>query len=306
MISNPTASPLFWPLASTLGGLFAVGFILILTAERFRLATLPNSSLFQRWLVWAVIAPLYSLAALSGAAIWTALITLIVVQAIREYARLVGLPRLYQYVLLAMGVGIGPLAMWAPDQFFAVPPLLLIVATLQPLLTQDVRQGMRLLALAALGFGYLPFLLDHLVLVHRWIPGGPGLLLIVGLSVALSDVGAFAVGKAFGRHRLSPVVSPNKTWEGVLGNVIGAYLGALLLSFAMPPALPGAVKLVFPLIIAVGAAWGDLVESALKREFGVKDAGSWLPGFGGLLDRIDSLIVVGPLVYHLARLTGSG
>lgn len=83
---------------------------------------------------------------------------------------------------------------------------------------------------------------------------------------------------------------------------MGAYLGAGLLSFALPPELPVAMKLALPLVVAVGALWGDLVESALKREFGVKDAGTWLPGFGGLLDRVDSLIVVAPLVYHLVNL----
>lgn len=195
MISNPAASPLLAPLAATLGGLFAGGLLLVLVAERRRLGSLGRSPLFQRWAVWAVIAPLYCLAVLGGSLAWTALVAILVVQAIREYARLVGLPLLYRTVLLAMGLAMAPLALVAREVFFAVPPLLLILATLQPLLTQDVRQGMRRLALAALGFAYLPLLLYHLVLIGlRRTPGGARLLLVVGLAVALSDVGAFTIG----------------------------------------------------------------------------------------------------------------
>ena len=301
MISNPLADPLFWPTARALGGLLGAGLVLLLTLERRHLRELHRRVLFQRWAVWLVIAPLYSLAALSGSLAMLALVSLLVGQALREYSNLVGLPGLYRAVLLALGLVMGPLAVWAPEAFFGILPLLLIIATLQPLLTEDVEQGVKRLALAALGFAYLPLLIGHLLLIHTWIAGGPGLVLVLGLAIALSDVGAFSLGKLFGRHRLSPLVSPNKTWEGVAGNVLGAYLGTGLMGFALPAGLPSLVALALPLVVAVGAVWGDLVESLLKREFGTKDSGAWLPGFGGLLDRIDSLIVVAPLSYHLLR-----
>jgi phosphatidate cytidylyltransferase len=304
VISSPLASPLFWPTAKALGGLLAAGLLLLLAGERRHLGELHRRVLFRRWAVWATFAPLYSLAVLSGALGMLALLSVLVWQALREYSRMVDLPQLYRVVLLAMGLGMGPLAVWAPEAFFGVLPLLLIVATLQPLLTQDIRAGMQRLAFAALGFAYLPLLLGHLLLIGVWLPGGPGLLLALGLAIALSDVGAFTIGKLLGRHRLSPLVSPNKTWEGVAGNILGAYLGTALLSFALPPGLPTYLALALPLVVAVGAVWGDLVESLLKREFGAKDAGAWLPGFGGLLDRIDSLIVVAPLTYHLLRALG--
>jgi phosphatidate cytidylyltransferase len=261
-----------------------------------------SGSLFARWKVWAGIAPLYTLAVLGGSLPWLALVSLLVWQGLREFGRLVGLPPLYRRVLLALGLGLGPLAVWAPGWFFEVLPLLLIVGTLQPLLTQDVRTGATRLALAALGFGYLPLLLGHLLLIQAHLPGGPGLLLVLGLAVALSDIGAFTVGKLFGRRRFSSQISPNKTWAGLAGNVLGAYLGAWLLAFALPPGLPTWALALLPLVVAVGAVWGDLLESLIKREFGVKDTGAWLPGFGGLLDRIDSLIVAGPLTYHLVKL----
>jgi phosphatidate cytidylyltransferase len=301
LVANPLADPLFARTAVTLGAILGAGLLLLLIVERRHLGELQRRVLFQRWAVWAIIAPLFSLAVLSGRLPMLALTALIVWQGLREYARLVGLPGLYRTVLFTLGLLALPLTLVAPDTLFSALPIFLIVGTLQPLLTQDVKAGIRTFALAAFGFAYLPLLLGHLLLIHAWVPGGPGILLVVALATALSDVGAFTIGKLLGRHPLSPIVSPNKTWEGVIGNVLGAALGTALLAFALPQTMPFWLVLALPMIVAVGAVWGDLLESLIKRELGVKDAGAWLPGFGGLLDRADSLVVTIPLIYHLAR-----
>ena len=301
MISNPLADPLTWPTARTLGVLLGIGLVLLLVVERRHLGCLRERVLFQRWAVWAMIAPIYSLAVLSGPVSLLVLVALLVWQGLREYSRLVGLPTLSARVLVLAGLGILPLALVSAEAFFGVLPLLLVLATLQPLLTRDVQQGVRHLSIAVFGFGYLPLLLGHFILIYRELPGGAGFLLVLGLATALSDIGAFAVGKLFGRHRLSPTISPNKTWEGVAGNLLGGYAGAWLMSFAVPADHRVVGLFVLPAIVAVGAVWGDLVESLIKREFGTKDAGAWLPGFGGLLDRVDSLVVTTPLAYHLLR-----
>ncbi|MGE3273427.1 MAG: phosphatidate cytidylyltransferase [Chloroflexota bacterium] len=301
LLASPFADPLFGRTAITLGSILGAGLLLLLVIERRHLHELPRRTLFQRWAVWAVIAPLFSLAVLGGQLTTLALTALIVWQGLREYARLVGLPSLYRNVLLVLGLAALPLALLSPDALFGYLPIFLIVGTLQPLLTQDVKLGIRTFALAAFGFAYLPLLLGHLLLIHAWLPGGPGILLVVALATALSDVGAFTVGKAIGRHRLSPLISPNKTWEGVIGNVLGAALGTWLLAFALPATMPLWLTILLPAIVAIGAVWGDLLESLIKREVGLKDAGEWLPGFGGLLDRADSLVVTIPLIYHIAR-----
>ena len=301
MISNPVADPLFWPTARTLGGILGIGLVLLLVIERRHLGHPQDRILFQRWAVWAVIAPTYALAVLSGPASLLALVGLLVWQALREYGRLVGLPALYARVLILAGLSVLPLALHSAEAFFGVLPLILIVATLQPLLTRDVQQGVRHLSIAVFGFAYLPLLLGHIVLTYAELPGGAGYLLVLGLATALSDVGAFAVGRLFGRRRLSPTISPNKTWEGMAGNLLGAYAGAWLMGFAIPADHRVVGLFILPAVVAVGAVWGDLVESLIKREFGRKDAGAWLPGFGGLLDRVDSLVVTTPLAYHLLR-----
>jgi phosphatidate cytidylyltransferase len=129
-------------------------------------------------------------------------------------------------------------------------------------------------------------------------------LLFAALAVACagSDVGAFIVGRRFGRTPLAPGLSPNKTREGVIGNLIGAAVGLAPFLVLLRPSFEPIAIAVLVILVAVGALWGDLLESAVKREVGVKDAARWLPGFGGILDRIDSLLLVVPLVYWALRI----
>lgn len=309
LISNPLANlfanPLFFPTLYLVGGVLGGALALLLPAVRFDLRRLKASVLFQRWRVWAVIAPVYGLAVLGGDATLLLMLQLVVFQALREYAKLVGLPTIYRRVLLAAGLLAAPMAMLSLEAFYALPPLLFIAATLQPLLLHRQPDGMRHLAFAALGWTYIAWLLAHLVLIYKYVDGGPAVLLAIGLGTALSDVGAFTVGKLFGRRPLAPHLSPNKTWEGTFGNLLGAYVGVGLLGLALPGGLPWLLVVALPWVIAVGSVWGDLLESGLKREFHAKDAGVWLPGFGGLLDRVDSLILVVPLVLYSLRLLDS-
>jgi phosphatidate cytidylyltransferase len=148
------------------------------------------------------------------------------------------------------------------------------------------------------GYLYVGWLPAHLVGLA--LGKVPGLVLVIGLGVALSDIGAFCVGKLLRGPKLAPQLSPGKTWSGVLGNLLGAGLTLLFTRFLLPGLLFWQV-LLFVFMIGLGSVWGDLLESMLKRRGGVKDAGTLLPGFGGLLDRIDSLLLVAPLVYYLSR-----
>lgn len=304
-LSNPVASLLFWPALKVVGIILGTALVVLVIKEQFRLGQLHRQELFQRLLTWAVIAPVYLLAILGGRVPVLLFVTLMVFQGLREYATLVGLPKVYRWVLLGMGLMAAPAALHSTLAFYVLPAVLLVMATLQPLLVQDTTRGMRDLAFAAFGWGYLAWLLGHIMLLYLYVRQGPALLLALGLAVALSDVGAFVIGKAFGKRKLAPRLSPNKTWAGVAGNFLGAYLGMGVMYFSLPLDIPAYLALGAAGIIAVGSLWGDLLESAMKREFHVKDASRWLPGFGGLLDRVDSLIVVVPLIYYLVLLGGS-
>lgn len=290
---------LFFPAALRLGASLAGGLGLIALAERRHLHELTRRTLFLRWRTWAFSAPLFGAAAMGPLEFAVVFVTALSLQGLREYSALVGLPSRYRAVLYVAAVISAPIAVWSLTLWRAMPPIMLILATLAPLLMQDVEDGVKRLALTGLGFAYIPWLLTYMLLIREHVDGGSGILLALGMAVALSDIMAFAVGSLFGRHPLAPRLSPGKTAEGLMGNLLGAYLGMGIMSFALPGSLPPAVTVALPLVIAAGCVWGDLVESLMKRQFGVKDAGTCLPGFGGILDRIDSLLVVLPLSYTL-------
>lgn len=155
-------------------------------------------------------------------------------------------------------------------------------------------------------------LMGFLILVPAWIasvyllsfPQGGILVVVMVIVVAAADIGAYFAGKRFGEHKLADQVSPAKTWEGFWGGVVACALLALLLFYLLPDhaAHIGLVSVV-AVIITTGLASvvGDLTVSMVKRESGVKDSGSLLPGHGGVLDRLDSLSAAAP-VYTLGLL----
>lgn len=138
---------------------------------------------------------------------------------------------------------------------------------------------------------------------------GPSLLTLLFCVVWVGDSAALYVGKSYGKHKLAPAVSPNKTWEGSVASIVGSLLVTLLLIFTGTVfakrgssllAYPGSVFhwLLLAIVLNVVAQLGDLAESALKRGAGVKDSGSLLPGHGGILDRIDALLLAAPVLWY--------
>lgn len=180
---------------------------------------------------------------------------------------------------------------------------LVLVGIAWPVVRADTGRALRDLGSAAVGLVIITVLLVHAILlvVER---GEFGITLFAALAVACagSDIGAFIVGRRFGRTPLAPRLSPNKTREGVVGNVLGAAVGLAPFAGLLGPYFAPPAWVVLVCLVAIGSLWGDLLESAVKREAGVKDAATWLPGFGGILDRIDSLLLVVPLVYWALRL----
>jgi len=116
-----------------------------------------------------------------------------------------------------------------------------------------------------------------------------------------SDVGAYFAGKTFGKHKLMPKVSPGKTWEGVIGGLIAAAAFAALSTFWFFRELPLQVSIPLAIFMAAVGMLGDLAESAMKRGSNTKDAANILPGHGGMLDRLDSLLLNAPILYYFAR-----
>jgi phosphatidate cytidylyltransferase len=293
-VANPLTSPLLPRVAFTLGGLLGSS---VLALRLFVRPRLTASSLFVRWRTWLVIAPLFTLVVLAGPLPLALFAAALAVQGSREYATLAGLTGLDRAVLLIASAA-APAACLLVSFGTAWLLLVPLAASLPSLLTQDVERGLPRVSHLAFGLWYLPLSLTLLVVLDTAPGAGPALLLSLGLAVGLSDVGAFTIGRLCGRRPLAAALSPSKTWAGLVGNLAGAALGVLLLSDFLPPTVSW---LGLALVVAVGAVWGDLLESLLKRSAGVKDTGAWLPGFGGLLDRLDSLLLVLPLVYVLVE-----
>ena len=144
---------------------------------------------------------------------------------------------------------------------------------------------------------YVPFLASFSVLLTAK-DGGQWWTLAFLVSVIAIDTGAYAFGLSFGRHAMAPRISPKKTWEGFAGSVLtGLIAGVLLAVFMLDQ--PWWVGVVFGLVIAFTATVGDLTESLIKRDLGVKDISTWLPGHGGFLDRLDSILPSAAAAYLL-------
>lgn len=164
---------------------------------------------------------------------------------------------------------------------------------------------------------YVGVLGAHFVLL-RDVGEGQRWLVVLLATVFATDTGAYAVGRTFGRHKMAPNVSPKKTWEGAAGGYVFGAAAAVISILALDPAPPldalgetvvGAYGTATILAIALGtpivAEIGDLVESALKRRLGVKDVSNILPGHGGFLDRLDSLLFAAPWIYWILQWTPS-
>ena len=150
-----------------------------------------------------------------------------------------------------------------------------------------------------LGVVYVPFFGAHVVMMNSF-PHGPAITICYIGIVAASDIGAYASGSFFGKHPMAPSVSPKKSWEGAAGATIFMFVLAIAVGPHIAPFHLG-TALAVAAVAAVVAPLGDLAESLLKRDLGVKDMGTILPGHGGVLDRIDSLLLVAPAVYWLIR-----
>jgi phosphatidate cytidylyltransferase len=185
----------------------------------------------------------------------------------------------------------------------------------------DLRGGLVSSASSAFGVLYISVSLSLLILFRR-DPLEYTLIVFTLFSVWAGDIAAYYVGRTFGRHKLAPVVSPNKSWEGAVASVIASVLVAIVVfhfhqqirswftftwTFYTPLV---AIQITLANVITIGvltnvaAQFGDLFESALKRGAGVKDSGTLLPGHGGMLDRIDALLFAIPVVWYYANLTG--
>jgi phosphatidate cytidylyltransferase len=188
------------------------------------------------------------------------------------------------------------------DYAFLTPLLLtsaVVLSLIGLLLRQQKETAFVGWAWTMAGILYVGWLLSYLVAL-RGLDDGRNWLLFALFVTFGSDTAAFFIGRALGRHYLAPQISPGKTWEGFIGGVLGAIIVSLLFNLIPALRLPmGYVNaMLLGLLVSIMGQLGDLVESLLKRNMGVKDSGRLMPGHGGILDRMDSIVFAGIVVYY--------
>jgi len=183
-------------------------------------------------------------------------------------------------------------------------PLLLtsavILPLIWPLLRPQKEAAFASWAWTIAGILYVGWLLSYLVAL-RGVDDGRNWVFLALFVTFASDTSAFFVGRALGKHRLAPRVSPGKTWEGAIAGLLGAITVSLLFTLNSPLQVPFGYwwqAVLLGLLVSLFGQLGDLVESLFKRNMGVKESGKWIPGHGGFLDRMDSVAFAGIVVYY--------
>lgn len=303
----------------TRGVLLAIGALLVLTPpaifalRRAGLASPETAAdAMRRLRTWWIIAPVALVPIVACPLSAMLLITGMSLLCYREYARATGLFR-HRLLSAIVAGGIVAMGLAAANHwyglFVAIQPLTITILAAAGVLADQPKGYIQRVALAAVGFGLFGAGLMHLAYIAN-DPGYRPVLLMLLACAQLSDIAGYCVGKAIGRRKVFPNTSPSKTLGGHLGALaIVAPLCATLAHFTFPgtradtPLMLAALGL----CVAAGAQLGDLVLGSIKRDLGVKDLASVLPGHGGITDRCNSLLLIAPAAFHiLGYLVGFG
>lgn len=245
------------------------------------------------WLLLLLVGtyPLFCLVITAGAGV-----------ALYEFLRMSSPEVEQKHIPLVLILGIFPLiaaSLWeeaavTSSLFLALLVLIIVTVVAYP----SLENGLLFVARLWFGIFYIGFCSAHLILLHS-LPQGTYWLLVLTAITASSDSGAYYVGRALGKAKLYPALSPGKTRAGAVGGIIGGMLGGLVVAAILFAGVNFVMVALLGLVLSVIGIVGDLIESLIKRASGVKDSGQILPGHGGLLDRCDSLLLTAPVLYYV-------
>jgi phosphatidate cytidylyltransferase len=265
--------------------------------------TAGRSEIRKRYLSWLVITPLLILPVLAGAATTMIGVAILSLACYREYARATGLFR-ERAISATIVVGIALVTFAVLDNwyglFLAMGPHGVAAIAIIALAADRPKGYIQRVAMGTLGFLLFGVCLSHIGFMAN-DPGYRPIVLMLLLTVETNDIFAFISGKTFGRRKLAPNTSPNKTFGGAIGAMVltttlTAALGHFI--FRGTPLDDWAPLIGLGIVISGIGQCGDLMFSSIKRDLGIKDIGATIPGHGGMLDRFDSLILVAPAVFH--------
>ena len=200
--------------------------------------------------------------------------------------------------IMAAAVG-----MWsyfgAVHAYFVIGIMVFVALLFSEMMANHVKVRFEAISMCCMAGAVVPYLLSALIRILVMY-NGRDVIMIPFVVAFLSDAGAYFAGLKFGKHKLAPVVSPNKTLEGVAGGVVCAMLGMVIYGLIMQLALKYRVNyglaILYGLVGSAAGVFGDLCFSIIKRQTGIKDYGNLIPGHGGILDRFDSMMMVAPLM----------
>lgn len=267
----------------------------------------------KRWITGIVVLPLlFLLIYKGGALLFAVLISIVCILALWEYLGIVfsskgrtaqlkaqSLP-VSSLWLLALITGL--LIIWAAykDSSGAIVGLITLNFIVSGIISLSWHRSTPLMLEKATkqicGIVYIPVLLSYIILIRNGTDGATWIFLLVSLVFA-GDIGAYYAGSYLGRHKLCPTISPKKTVEGSIGGLIANFVAGSFFVYFFLPLLPWSTSILFFLVIGIAGQVGDLFESILKRSVNLKDSGVMLPGYGGLLDRVDSMLFAAPVAY---------
>ncbi|MBI5296893.1 MAG: phosphatidate cytidylyltransferase [Chloroflexi bacterium] len=297
----------------TLYAVFTLGLLLVTFVVLLFMQKIMGKNVASLWNIvrgWLIMLPLVFVVMLLGRVVIILGVSLLSLYGFREFARATGLSA-HRSINGIVYLGILAVAVSAlmRDQrtgelgaygfFMALPTFVVGLILIVPVLQNRYEGQLQPVALGIMGFIYFGWMFGHLGFLANSTHADNYLLYLV-FAVELNDVTAFNFGRLFGRHKLRDQISPNKTVEGALGALGVSMCLPWLLSFSLPLFSP--LQLILSgLIVGIGGQLGDLTISFIKRDVGIKDMGTSIPGHGGLLDRIDSLVFVASLFFHMTR-----
>ncbi len=307
-MSGPAATVL-WTMGAILA-LLAVATVALFVLGRWR-PRLDLAELRLRLRSWWVMATIFLFAMLLSRNVSLAFFAFVSFLALKEYLSLIPTRRADRTVLFWAYLAIPIQYFWIALPWYAmftifIPVYMFLMMPLRMVLIGETKGFLKAVGTLHWGLMATVFSISHLayllVLPATGNPhgGGGALVLYLVILTQLNDVAQFLWGKSFGRRAVVPTVSPNKTYEGLFGGLATTLVLAVLLAPLLTP-LDRLQSLMAGVLIGLAGFIGDVVISALKRDLGIKDSGTLLPGHGGILDRVDSLTYTAPLFFHFVH-----
>ncbi len=258
-----------------------------------------------RMLTGLIMGTIAMLSIIHGGVALLALVLLVIFAASREYVKILEHKGFYPSlkVILLSEAFLAAIAYFQRFDLVAVALTFCTVITFMWVLFKGRQPYIANAATTILGFVYCGWFPLHLLFLRNLnceqYSDGLGFVVMMFVAVLLTDTGCYYAGCNFGKHKLAPVVSPNKTIEGSIGGIIAAVIGCLIIGSIID--VPWFHSLIIGLICTIFGQIGDLCESLIKRDAGVKDSGDSLPGHGGFLDRTDSFIFTIPIMFYYCK-----